>query len=360
MSHVMPSGDDCTVPDPLPAAGDTVNTWSVVRSRYVTWIVRGPVTSAKHEASFTQGGTPKPLNVEPVATLGPNETTDPNGYNAVHPAPATPRVTVHRIDGPSGGASLTLPDPFPAPTIVTGNRCGSSCTVACRLWYMTTAQVSEVDAQSPVNPRTFVSSLGVAVSCTVVPTAKSAVHAPVPPEDTGFAKSQSIPAGLDVTRARPKPPPLLTARVTISSATGAKFAMTAGTLGGKPGITLHVSVPAHAPDQPMNLLPGAGEALSVNATVDRSSKLTPQEPVTPSSLTMQLTLLDPTLVTVPVPPRRPLVTTNSGEYSGATIVVGPVITASHLKRSRHGGPNPTSVVVPAMDAGSNVRWRRLL
>ena len=132
----------------------------------------------------------------------------------VHPLLTTPRVTVQRRrSAPVLATSLTVPDPFPDATTVIGNRAGSSCTVVVRSWYMMTVHVADVDAQSPVKPSAFVPSRGTAVSWTMVPCAKSARHVPVPVVSAGFEKSQSMPAGLDVTRPRPYPPVPLTNRL---------------------------------------------------------------------------------------------------------------------------------------------------
>jgi hypothetical protein len=97
---------------------------------------------------------------------------------------------------------------------------------------MITVHVEAGGRQEKMKPGTVVPSRGVPVSWTGVPTGKTARHVPVPLVLAGFEKSQSMPAGLDVTRPRPNPPVPLTTSLTVPSGRASKRAKASGTLGG--------------------------------------------------------------------------------------------------------------------------------
>ena len=98
---------------------------------------------------------------------------------------------------------------------------------------------------APLKPLNVDPLIGVAVSVTVVPVAKSAAHVP----------GQEIPLGLLVTVPVPFPP-----RVTVSRSVEIgtiKRAVTMALF-----VTLQGPVPEHAPLQPANAEPGAAAAFN--------------------------------------------------------------------------------------------------
>jgi hypothetical protein len=119
----------------------------------------------------------------------------------------------------------------------------------------------------------------VAVSVTAVPLAKLAAHV-VP---------HVMPAGELLTDPVPVP-----ANTTVSwNVAGAEVANVAVTEAFAVGVTLHVPVPVHAPNQPVNVEPVAGVAVSVMAVP--LAKLAEQ--VVPQVMPAGELLTDP----VPVP-----------------------------------------------------------
>ena len=102
---------------------------------------------------------------------------------------------------------------------------------------------------APLKPLNVDPLVGVAVSVTVVPVAKSAAHVP----------GQEIPLGLLVTVPVPFPP-----RVTVSRSVEIgtiKRAVTMALF-----VTLQGPVPEHAPLQPANAEPGAAAAFKDTVT----------------------------------------------------------------------------------------------
>jgi len=134
-----------------------------------------------------------------------------------------------------------------------------------------------VPVHAPDQPANVEPALGTAVSVTMAPLAKLALH----------VAPQSIPAGLLVTVPVPVP-----ALCTVSWKEGGGLAVKVAVTAALPvNVTLQAPVPVHAPDHPANVDPPFGTAVSV--TMAPLVKLALH--VAPQSIPAGL------LVTVPVP-----------------------------------------------------------
>jgi hypothetical protein len=146
-----------------------------------------------------------------------------------------------------GGSLLTVPAPAPALVTVSEKRTGAAVNVAVTVGLPTMATVHDELGPlqpAPLNPLKVDPFVGVAVSVTVMPVAKSAAHVP----------GQEIPLGLLVTVPVPLPVKFTVSR-SVETAT-LKRAVTVAF-----PVTLQAPVPEQPPLQPANTEPGAAAAL---------------------------------------------------------------------------------------------------
>src|ERR687888_339247 len=132
----------------------------------------------------------QPVNVEPAAAVAVSVTVVPSGKEAEQVAPQSIPA----------GELVTAPEPAPAFVTVSVCMISAKSAVTARSWSMVTVQVP-VPLQSPLQPVKVEPASGVAVSVTVVPSAKEAEQ----------VAPQSMPAGELVTEPEPVP-----ALVTVS------------------------------------------------------------------------------------------------------------------------------------------------
>src|SRR5262245_15021462 len=146
------------------------------------------------------------------------------------------------------GAVVTVPEPAPARLTVSAKDCTPKVAVTDIAALIVTVHVP-VPVQAPLQPVKVAPAAGVAVSVTAVPLPKAAEQ----------VLPQLMPAGALVTVPGPAP-----ARVTVSAKDcPPKFAVidAAALI-----VTVQVPVPEHPPpDQPVNVAPAAGVAVSVTA-----------------------------------------------------------------------------------------------
>lgn len=126
----------------------------------------------------------QPVNVDPAAGAAVSVTSVPSAKLFEHVAPQLIPL----------GLDVTVPVPVPA--FVTVKSCGEpKLAKTPRAPFIVTVHVP-VPVQSPLQPRKFEPPLGVAVSVTIVPSAKFALQ----------VGSQLMPAGLEATLPTPFPP----------------------------------------------------------------------------------------------------------------------------------------------------------
>jgi hypothetical protein len=103
-----------------------------------------------------------------------------------------------------GGDEVTRPVPVPPPLeTVSVGRLTANDAVTPRAWSSVTAH-APVPEQSPLHPAKVEPPFAEAFSATETPSGKLALHAPVP---APAVTTQSMPAGVEVTRPAPVPAP---------------------------------------------------------------------------------------------------------------------------------------------------------
>jgi len=146
------------------------------------------------------------------------------------------------------GADVTVPPPVPAFDTERTNVALSKRASTLLAASIETMHVP-VPAQAPDQPANVEPEDGVAVRNTSVPEGYPSAQSP----------PQAMPAGMDATV--PLPAPLFVTESAYVTATKA-----AATSRGPDIVTSHVEVaPVHAPDQPANVAPASGNAVSVTA-----------------------------------------------------------------------------------------------
>jgi hypothetical protein len=232
--QLMPAGALVTVPDPAPARL-TVRAKDcrakVAVTELAAFIVTVHVPVPVHAPL-------QPVKVAPAAGVAVSVTAVPLPKDAEHVVPQLMPA----------GALVTVPDPAPARLTVSAKPCTPKLAVTAAAALMVTVHVP-VPVHAPLQPVKVAPAAGVAVSVTAVPLLKAAEHV-VP---------QLMPAGALVTVPDPAP-----ARFTVSAKDCTpKFAVidAAALI-----VTVQVPVPEHPPpDQPVNVAPAAGVAVSVTA-----------------------------------------------------------------------------------------------
>jgi hypothetical protein len=267
----MPAGAEVTVPLPVPAL--LTVTGKVSSVNVAVTVVAAAIATVQVPVPV-QPPPLQPANVEPAVGAADSVTPVPTAYGSLQSAP-------HAMPA---GLELTVPAPVPALAIVSVTWVAVNIAVTVAAAVMVSAQVPVPVQPPPLQPTKVEPALGVAVSVTIAPCAKSSVQ----------SAPQLMPAGDDTTV--PAPAPL---RSTVSVCKiGLKVAVTVVAAA---SATMHDAVPVQPPPlQPANTEPAVGEAVSVITVpaLNCAPQVAPQ--LMPAGVDATVPAPRPALVTVSV------------------------------------------------------------
>jgi hypothetical protein len=230
--HVMPAGDDVTVPAPT-----SVTVSVLVVSVNVAVTVAAAFIVTTHVPVPVHPPPDQPVKLDPAVGAAVSVTAVPALNDCVHVAPQLMPA----------GADVTVPAPFPARVTVSAKVCSVNVAVTDVAAFTVTTQVPVPVQPPPDQPVNVDPAVAAAVSVTAVPVVYGAEH----------VAPQLMPAGADVTVPAPVPAGttvrLNVCNVNVAVTFAAAFIA-----------TTHVPVPVHPPpDHPAKVEFAVGAAVSV-------------------------------------------------------------------------------------------------